>query len=147
AQAYQGLVSRYLVGRRSVLELGAGSTNILDGVSSPFAVACDISEDMLRRRIPCRETHCVVTACERLPFKNQCFDGLFHINLLEHVSCVDFIIEESARLLRPGGVWLGITPNGNWEFLLDLAERWSLKLPEGPHTFLTPKILRSAIVN
>jgi hypothetical protein len=39
---------------------------------------------------------------------------------------------------------LGITPNGNWEFWLAFAERWSLRIPERPHFYLTPQRLRLA---
>jgi ubiquinone/menaquinone biosynthesis C-methylase UbiE len=142
---YRRIVSRFLTRRRKVLELGAGSSNLLDWVNSPFSVACDLSEEMLRMRAPRAETHCVVTAGERLPFRDQCFDGLFLINVLEHVSSIGLVVDECYRVLQPGGIWLGITPNGNWELLLDLAERWSLKIREGPHAFLTPKKLRCAI--
>ena len=48
-------------------------------------------------------------------------------------------------MLVDGGLWFALTPNGNWEKLLDLAERWSLKIPEGPHQFLTTRQLRAMV--
>lgn len=143
-RTYCRLVQRFLTGRRRVLELGSGSSDLLDRLGSPLAVACDLSVDMLgmRRRT---ETHCVAAAGEKLPFSDGLFDGLFHINMLEHVADVDAVVGECARVLQPEGLWLTVTPNGNWEYWLDLAEKWKLKIPEGPHSFLTTRQLRQAV--
>jgi ubiquinone/menaquinone biosynthesis C-methylase UbiE len=144
-RAYQGLVERFLKGRGRLLELGSGSSDLLDRLGGPFGVACDLSLDMLRQRAARASVHRVVAAGERLPFPGDLFDGLFLINVLEHVSDLGAVLAESARVLKEGGLWVAVTPNGNWEFWLDLAERWSLKLPEGPHTFLTPRRLSLAV--
>ena len=87
----------------------------------------------------------MVAVGERLPFGDARFDGVFSINVLEHVIDLERVLAESARVLADGGLWLAVTPNGNWEGLLDLAERWSLKIPEGPHRFLTTRRLREAV--
>jgi SAM-dependent methyltransferase len=139
-RTYFQLVKRFLAKRHRVLELGSGSTDLLDRLASPIAVACDLSWDMLRAkntRIPC-----VVAAGERLPFREHTFDGVFLVNVVEHVADLETVLQESARVLEDDGTWLAITPNGDWEFWLDLAERWSLKIPEGPHTFVRPAHLR-----
>ncbi len=137
-QTYLDLARQHMSGCRHVLELGSGNSDILE----QSAVACDLSIDMLlsRRRLPA--THYVAAAGERLPFRDACFDGVFLINVLEHVADVRLVLAECARTLKAGGLWLAVTPNGDWERLLDLAERWSLKIPEGPHRFLTPRELR-----
>jgi SAM-dependent methyltransferase len=143
-RTYLRLVRRFR-GSRRLLELGSGSSNLLDQLGIPFAVACDLSVDMLRLRNGHAGVPCIVAAGERLPFQDASFDGLFLINVLEHVANLEAVLQECARVLQEGGLWLAVTPNGNWEFWLDLAERWSLKLPEGPHTFLTPNRLRLAV--
>jgi SAM-dependent methyltransferase len=141
---YQRLVHRHLAGRPRLLELGGGSSRLLESLGSPGAVACDISPEMLRMRPGGEATHRVAAAGERLPFADACFDGLFSVNVLEHVTDVGRVVAESSRVLDRGGIWMAITPNGNWEFLLDLAERWNLKIPEGPHAFLTTQGLGQA---
>jgi ubiquinone/menaquinone biosynthesis C-methylase UbiE len=140
---YFRLVQRFLQNRSRVLELGSGSTDLLGRLGNPFAVACDLSWEMLRARRT--QTYCVVAAGERLPFPDECFDGLFLINVLEHVADTDAVLAESCRVLQGDGLWLAVTPNGDWEFWLDLAERWSLKIPEGPHNFLKPGRLRQGV--
>jgi SAM-dependent methyltransferase len=142
-QAYSRLVHRFLGGSQRVLELGSGSSDLLDNLASPMSVACDLSLDMLRMRRRHPTIIPVAAAGERLPFPDRRFDGIFLINVLEHVSHVGAVLRECARVLVEGGFLLAVTPNGNWERLLDLAERWSLKIPEGPHEFLSTGRLRS----
>jgi ubiquinone/menaquinone biosynthesis C-methylase UbiE len=142
-RTYVRLVQQFLQDRSRVLELGSGSTDLLGRLGTRFAVACDLSWEMLRAKRTA--THCVVAAGERLPFPDEWFDGLFLINVLEHVADLGAVLAESARVLQGDGLWLAITPNGDWEFWLDLAERWSLKIPEGPHTFVTPRRLRQSV--
>ena len=140
-KTYFQLIKRFLGNKERIMELGCGSSDVLRRLGSPFAVACDLSIDMLRMRSKKSLEQCVVTAGEDLPFADGRFDGLFLINLLEHVSSVEGVLSECARVLEEGGIWVAVTPNGDWEFWLNLAERWSLKIPEGPHSFLTPQQL------
>jgi ubiquinone/menaquinone biosynthesis C-methylase UbiE len=142
ARIFEGLVQRCLHGCPRVLELGSGCSEMLNGVCGEFGVACDLSIDMLRARPTRAGVHCVVTPGEHLPFKDESFRGVLNINVLEHVSDVDAVLRECSRVLQKDGSLLAITPNGNWEYWLNLAERWSLKIPEGPHTFLTTRQLR-----
>jgi ubiquinone/menaquinone biosynthesis C-methylase UbiE len=144
-RSYRQLMQRHLKGRGCLLELGSGSSDMLNRLAPSFGIACDLSIDMLRQRDDRAGIHCLVSAGERLPFPGDLFDGVFLINVLEHVSDVGSVLAESARVLKEGGLWVAVTPNGNWEFWLDLAERWSLKLPEGPHTFLTARRLAQAV--
>jgi SAM-dependent methyltransferase len=144
---YKNLVARVLADRSRLLELGSGASEQLGLLRSDLAVACDLSREMLLRRPPGDAAHRVVAVGERLPFGSGQFDGIFSINVMEHVSDVNAVLSESARVLQNGGLWLAITPNGNWEPLLDLAERWSLKIPEGPHRFLRTGVLRQAVAS
>lgn len=141
---YHRLVHRFLRGKDRVLELGSGSSELLESLGSSTAVACDLSREMLLMRPGGGQSHRVVAVGERLPFADASFNGVFLINVLEHVAHLERVLSESARVLEAGGLWLAVTPNGNWEALLDLAERWKLKIPEGPHRFLTTRQLGEA---
>ncbi len=142
---YREIVRRVMRDRSRVLELGSGSNALLDTVGPPGSVACDLSLDMLQQRKAVARTAAVVGAGEQLPFRDASFDGVYHINVIEHVADVEAVISEGARVLRPGGMLATVTPNGNWERWLNLAERWHMKIPEGPHTFLTTKALGAAV--
>jgi ubiquinone/menaquinone biosynthesis C-methylase UbiE len=142
---YGRLVRRCLHGKQRVLELGGGSSALLDSLGSPSAVACDLSREMLLMRPGQDRSFRVVAAGERLPFKDAEFEGVYSINMLEHVEDLESVLYESSRVLEEGGTWFAVTPNGNWEKPLDLAERWSLKIPEGPHRFLKTRELRESV--
>jgi SAM-dependent methyltransferase len=142
---YHDIVRRVMSGRTRVLELGSGANPLLDTVGGPGSVACDLSIDMLQQRRALARTSAVVGGGEQLPFRAATFDGAYHINVIEHVADVDAVLAEGARVLRTGGVLAAVTPNGNWRRWLDLAERLKMKIPEGPHTFLTTQALAQAV--
>jgi ubiquinone/menaquinone biosynthesis C-methylase UbiE len=144
-RTYEKCVGAFMRGRARVLELGSGSSGLLDSLGCATAVACDLSREMLLQRAGANGTHRVVAVGERLPFGDALFDGVFLINVLEHVADLEGVLSESARVTEDGGLWLAVTPNGDWEALLDLAERWKLKIPEGPHQFLTTRRLRESV--
>jgi len=52
-----------------------------------------------------------VGAGEELPFADAAFDLVFCCDVLEHVADLDRVIDETARVLRPGGLYLFDTIN------------------------------------
>lgn len=142
-RAYKNLIRRTLGDCQRVLELGAGSSPLLEVVSAPLGVACDISQAMLAARHTAADAPRAVADGAALPFRDHAFDGVFSINVLEHAPNPAAFLAESARVLTPGGWMLAVTPNGDLAWLLDLLERLHLKLPEGPHQFLGTQALAS----
>jgi ubiquinone/menaquinone biosynthesis C-methylase UbiE len=45
--------------------------------------------------------------CLALPYKNDSFDLVFSIGLLEHFEDIDHLIAEQTRVLAPGGMFIG----------------------------------------
>jgi ubiquinone/menaquinone biosynthesis C-methylase UbiE len=133
-EAYTELVGRVFADAQAVLELGAGSSPLAPMLTAPRLVAADFSADMLGRADTRLDR--VLADAQELPFADGSFDGVFSINLLEHTPEPARVAREAARILRPGGRFLAVTPNGDLEWLLNLLERLHLKLPEGPHKFL-----------
>ena len=140
-EAYTELVGRVFSDVQAVLELGAGSAPLASMLRAPRRIACDLSADMLGRAD--LNVARVLSDAQQLPFADATFDGVFSINLLEHAPDPALVAREASRVLAPGGVFLAVTPNGDLEWLLDILERFRLKLPEGPHRFLS----RREIVN
>lgn len=48
---------------------------------------------------------------ETIPYPDASFDLVFADNVLEHLESPQMVFNEVARILRPGGVFLGKTPN------------------------------------
>lgn len=136
-RACEALLRRTLSSARRILELGAGSGSLLGGFPADCRVACDLSHAMLCARPPSPGMIRAVGDAQRLPFADASFDAAFCINVLEHIPDPECAVAEAARVLTPGGRFLTVTPNGGVEWLLDILERLHLKLPEGPHRFLT----------
>ena len=134
--AYRDLARRTLAGCTEVLELGAGSGSLLGELAARQRVAADLSFPMLTARPAAPRVVRVNADATHLPFVAGAFDGVYSVNMLEHVPDPKAVIDEAARVLRPGGRLLLITPNGGVAWLLELLERLHLKLPEGPHRFL-----------
>lgn len=135
-RAYEARIRQALGSASRVLEIGAGSSPTLGVLKAPFAVACDLSLPMLAARHTVPEVPRVVANGQSLPYCNGAFEGVFCVNVLEHAPDPAALVAEAARVLKPGGKFLAITPNGDVAWLLDLLERFKLKLPEGPHRFL-----------
>lgn len=141
-EAYRALAARHLSGCGRILEVGCGASGLRGAVPGARFFGCDLSHAML-----CAGTAravCVADGCH-LPVAAATFDGAVCINVLEHGAAPTALLSEMARVLKPQGRLLAVTPNGAMARVLDWLERLRLKLPEGPHRFLTPADLAAAV--
>ena len=91
----------------------------------------------------------VVASGEELPFEDDCFDVVYCCDVLEHVESVDRTVAESARVLRPGGVYLYDTINRTRRsrlVIIKLLQEWEATRCMEPHVhdwqmFIKPKEL------
>lgn len=113
-----------LEGPRSVLDLGAGDGRYLELLapalpSGARLVGCEIS--LVRaRRIRARGFRVVVARSEALPFRNGAFDLVTFMEVIEHTESPVLSVEETRRVLRPGGRVALTTPNYPMKRLFDL---------------------------
>jgi 2-polyprenyl-6-hydroxyphenyl methylase/3-demethylubiquinone-9 3-methyltransferase len=83
---------------------------------------------------------------ERLPAGDGCADVVYCLDVLEHVADVDAVIRETARVLKPGGLYLFDTINRTWLsklIAIKLGQEWPVTawMPPGLHDwaqFITP---------
>jgi 2-polyprenyl-6-hydroxyphenyl methylase/3-demethylubiquinone-9 3-methyltransferase len=89
---------------------------------------------------------------ERLPLADASVDIACCVDVLEHVTDLDAVIRETARVLRPGGVYLFDTINRTRTsrlVMIKLFQEWRLTawMPPNLHAweqFITPDELREA---
>jgi ubiquinone/menaquinone biosynthesis C-methylase UbiE len=90
----------------AVLDVGAGTGNVVTKVSARHRVAVDLSAEMLLRlREKDRAVHLVLAFAEALPFADATFDLVVTYSTLHHLA--DWSpLAEMRRVTRPGGVVL-----------------------------------------
>ena len=88
---------------------------------------------------------------EALPYGDAAFDAVVCVDVLEHVTDLNMVLAQVARVLRPGGLFLFDTINRNPLARLatiTLAEDVLRLLPRGTHDpalFIKPRALQRAL--
>lgn len=72
----------------------------------------------------------------RLPFENGEFDAVLNFETVEHFPEPALMIDELARVTKPGGTLILTTPNVLWEPVHALAAITGAHHSEGPHRFI-----------
>lgn len=77
-----------------------------------------------------------VASGERLPLPDASFDAVYCCDVLEHVDDLELVIAETARVLRPGGLYLFDTINRtfrSWLIAIKLFQEWESTRFMEPH--------------
>ena len=90
---------------------------------------------------------------ERLPADDGCADVVYCVDVLEHVADLDAVIGETARVLKPGGLYLFDTINRtrlSKLVVIKLSQQWAATawMPPGLHDwdqFITPAELGDSL--
>jgi ubiquinone/menaquinone biosynthesis C-methylase UbiE len=116
-----GLLGRFLPSKAGTLvDLGCGTGWCMPSLRQfgGNIVGIDISRDMLdiARRFNAsigqgRGTAFIQYDGNALPFKDGSVDGVFLWDVMHHIECLDAVLLEVGRVLKPGGVFLGLEPN------------------------------------
>ncbi|ETX27205.1 bifunctional 2-polyprenyl-6-hydroxyphenol methylase/3-demethylubiquinol 3-O-methyltransferase UbiG [Roseivivax isoporae] len=143
---------------RDVLDLGCGGGFMAEALARRGArvTGIDPAGEAIRAAAAHAETEGLgirydTGTGEDLPYADGAFDAVVCVDVLEHVADLDRVLEESARVLRPGGTFLFDTINRNRlaSFVaVTMAEDVVGLLPRGTHDpdmFITPSEMRSAL--
>ncbi len=110
-------LSRLLGQRRGILDVGCGTLFYGHLLSQRFdrVIGLDAARGMLRagRAHPAAigPAALVCAEAENLPLGDGAVDCVLGFDLLHHLERPGQLLAEAARVLRPGGLYLGIEPN------------------------------------
>ncbi len=143
---------------KRVLDLGCAGGFMAEAIAQKGADVTGI--DPAEKAIEAARAHARQTALsirydvgmgEALPYDDAAFDIVVCVDVLEHVTDLEAVIAEVARVLAPGGVFLYDTINRNAlsRFMtITVAEDLLGLLPQGAHDprlFIKPRELRQAL--
>lgn len=116
------------INNKKILDLGCGEGNLVRTLArqAKEVVGTDIAENRLKiAKKKSREfanvSYLTADLDERLPFKNNSFDIVFMIGVLEYVLDPYHTLQEVKRVLKPNGIFIFEVPN-----LAFLPERFKL---------------------
>jgi dolichol-phosphate mannosyltransferase len=108
------IILNFIGDRMNVLDVGCGSTQILNG--APQMVGIDILASKLRfMRRPGRRL--INASLYALPFRDEAFEVVVCSQVIEHVPEREEVFTELIRLVKPGGSLILGTPDyGSWQW-------------------------------
>ncbi|MCS7178359.1 MAG: methyltransferase domain-containing protein [Anaerolineae bacterium] len=112
SHVYRDRVAAHLGPSVRVLDLGCGRGGILEELHEQVGWAVGVDADgcsLREHRLPSLPR--VVARAETLPFPGGTFDLVCCSWVLEHLPDPEWALREVARVLRPGGRFVFLTPN------------------------------------
>jgi SAM-dependent methyltransferase len=124
-KTYRLFTSKIPVNNCDILEIGCGlKTGLLEIAKTNGAESCtaiDIIFYSSHSSLKKKGINLVMYDGEKLPFKNETFDVIWAVYVLEHLRYPEISISEVQRILKPGGHFLA---------RVDLRDHFYLKYPE-----------------
>lgn len=129
-----------------VLEIGSGAGIVAAALQQRLPNAAVTASDLdpvmvaaaAHRLAPYRSARAVVADATALPFADGAFDSVVSCLMLHHIIDWETAIGEIARILRPGGVFVG------YDLVRTLVATWVHRLDRSPFQLLTPHELTQA---
>jgi len=110
-ELFRKLIMSYIRPEHSMLDLGAGAGIVsqmnFKGLSEKV---CGVDPDPRVESNPYLDEGRIGLGQE-IPYPDASFDIVFADNVLEHIDSPDDVLSEIFRVLKPGGYFLGKTPN------------------------------------
>jgi SAM-dependent methyltransferase len=111
-EVYAELVRRRLKPGDQVLDLGCGRGGLVEQLSHPERQIVGVDPDLVSLQEHRLDIPRAAAYSQRLPFAEASFDLIFCSWLLEHLDRPSQTLQAVRRVLRPGGSFVFITPNG-----------------------------------
>jgi ubiquinone/menaquinone biosynthesis C-methylase UbiE len=107
-----------------VLDLGCGDGHFTSvALRRPLEVGVDLGHSSL---LEAQSRHCyqglVQADAGKMPFPDQYYSSAMSNSVLEHIPTLDEVIEETARVLKPGARFYFCVPNHQFDSNLSIAK-------------------------
>lgn len=112
-EQYAELVRQQLAPGKRLLDLGCGRGGLVEQLDHPVTEVVGIDPDFQSLREHRLDLSRAAALSDRLPFAANSFDLVFCSWLLEHLEYPLATFRAISRVLRPGGAFVFITPNGS----------------------------------
>jgi len=129
------LLKKFIVPGKSVFEIGCGTGDLLAEVKPSYGLGIDISSKMIeiaRRKHPGKNLQFKTRDISNFYIKRH-FDYIVMADVIEHLANVEQSFKSIVNLMDRETIFINIMVNPKWEWLFHLAEKFKLKMPEGPH--------------
>lgn len=110
-EVYAGLVRANLGAESRVLDWGCGRGGLVEQLAHPLEQMVGVDPDWLSLKEHRLALPRAAAISHALPFVSGSFDLVFASWVLEHLAHPQADLGEIARVLKPGGVFVFITPN------------------------------------
>lgn len=128
---------------RTVLDVGCGTGKLVEYLKKCGfeAIGCDKELQAVITSKKMNNIRVVHGSATKLPFKNNSFDIITSISVIEHLTPreVEKFIAESKRVLKPNGYIFIVTPNYATPIRLIQKEKWFGYSDPTHINFYTPK--------
>lgn len=119
--------------KKSILEIGCGTGDIIAHLNPKDGIGMDISKKMIElAKRKHKSIKFVVGAAEEIPVKEQ-FDYVIMPDVIEHLKNVRETINQIEKRMKKDAALIITMANILWEPFLLAGEKLRLKMPEGPH--------------
>jgi SAM-dependent methyltransferase len=132
----------YVPPGRKVVEIGCGTGAILESLRPSLGLGVDLSEGMIavaRQKRP--SLTFAVGDIETLQL-NEPFDHIVIVDLVEHLADLPNAFRQLGRILPAHATLVSSSANPLWAPILDTAEKFNMKMPEGDHRWPSVNELR-----
>lgn len=130
--------------RSWLMEIGCGTGELLVSLSPQKGLGIDIAFNMLKiaqqKYSNRKEIGYLQAEAEALPILSEKFFGWIILpDILEHLHNLHLAFAELARISAKGTKIMISWADAKWSLILELLEKLKLKMPEGPHRWVSEK--------
>ena len=134
-QTIKSFLKSIIPANSKVLEVGCATGQVLAYMEPASGVGIDISPEMIKlaqKKFPQYQFFSI--PMEDFQYAEK-FDYIILVDVVDHVFDIDTVLRNLYKLCHAKTQVIITTINPIWDSFLEFTERFSAKLPEGPHNF------------